>query len=203
MQFLQNLNQTGVLLSLRTCKGATILCLLWFKCNSWFEKSLFQTGLPKFRAVERLINLIHFFFVNFSNLISKDKSNNRSCKRVWFSRLFPFPFHPFFFSFILPDMIAPHLVISQDISDIRVQFPTLAEDINIPRFYPDDQFFSSVFRISSPNAQLWTHYDVSTKKFLWNQIHQCPWVISKVTVQVRMANNIIVIFQVLLWLSLL
>ena len=62
-------------------------------------------------------------------------------------------------------MIAPHLVISQDISDIRVQFPTLAEDINIPRFYPDDQFFSSVFRISSPNAQLWTHYDVSTKKF--------------------------------------
>ena len=62
-------------------------------------------------------------------------------------------------------MIAPHLVISQDISDIRVQFPTLAEDINIPRFHPDDQFFSSVFRISSPNAQLWTHYDVSTKKY--------------------------------------
>lgn len=48
----------------------------------------------------------------------------------------------------------------KDISDIRVQFPTLAEDINIPRFYPDDQFFSSVFRISSPNAQLWTHYDI-------------------------------------------
>lgn len=48
----------------------------------------------------------------------------------------------------------------KDISDITVQFPTLAEDINIPKLYPEDRFFSSVFRISSANGQLWTHYDI-------------------------------------------
>ncbi|XP_072335199.1 tRNA wybutosine-synthesizing protein 5 isoform X1 [Scyliorhinus torazame] len=48
----------------------------------------------------------------------------------------------------------------KDIADIRKQFPTLAEDINIPEFFGKDQFFSSVFRISSPGLQLWTHYDV-------------------------------------------
>ena len=84
-------------------------------------------------------------------------------KEYDFFPLYPPPLLPFFFLFILSDMIAPYLVISQGISDVRVQFPTLAEDINIPRFYPDGQFFSSVFRISSPNAQLWIHYDVSTK----------------------------------------
>ena len=49
----------------------------------------------------------------------------------------------------------------QDISDITVQFPSLAQDIKIPKLYPEDRFFSSVFRISSPQGQLWTHYDVS------------------------------------------
>ncbi|XP_078084937.1 tRNA wybutosine-synthesizing protein 5 [Mustelus asterias] len=48
----------------------------------------------------------------------------------------------------------------KDIADIRKQFPSLAEDINIPEFFEKDQFFSSVFRISSPGLQLWTHYDV-------------------------------------------
>ncbi|XP_041057548.1 tRNA wybutosine-synthesizing protein 5 isoform X1 [Carcharodon carcharias] len=48
----------------------------------------------------------------------------------------------------------------KDIADIRKQFPTLAEDINIPEFFEKNQFFSSVFRISSPGLQLWTHYDV-------------------------------------------
>lgn len=51
----------------------------------------------------------------------------------------------------------------QDISDINVQFPSLAQDINIPKLYPEDRFFSSVFRISSAQGQLWTHYDVSTE----------------------------------------
>ncbi|XP_069471900.1 tRNA wybutosine-synthesizing protein 5 isoform X2 [Ambystoma mexicanum] len=73
--------------------------------------------------------------------------------------------------FILPSLI--HLIKDEkyylrslgddprkDIADIRKQFPLLSEDIKIPEFFEDDQFFSSVFRISSPGLQLWTHYDV-------------------------------------------
>ncbi|XP_063285942.1 tRNA wybutosine-synthesizing protein 5 isoform X1 [Pelobates fuscus] len=48
----------------------------------------------------------------------------------------------------------------KDIADISNQFPGLAADIQIPQFFDKDQFFSSVFRISSPGLQLWTHYDV-------------------------------------------
>lgn len=48
----------------------------------------------------------------------------------------------------------------QDIADIRKQFPILAEDVNIPEYFEKEQFFSSVFRISSAGLQLWTHYDV-------------------------------------------
>ncbi|KAK3712860.1 hypothetical protein QZH41_019206, partial [Actinostola sp. cb2023] len=48
----------------------------------------------------------------------------------------------------------------KDISDIGVHFPSLAQDITIPDLYPQEQFFSSVFRIASPGCQLWTHYDV-------------------------------------------
>ncbi|XP_075036199.1 tRNA wybutosine-synthesizing protein 5 isoform X2 [Mixophyes fleayi] len=48
----------------------------------------------------------------------------------------------------------------KDIADISKQFPELATDIQIPEFFEKDQFFSSVFRISSPGLQLWTHYDV-------------------------------------------
>ncbi|XP_051259998.1 tRNA wybutosine-synthesizing protein 5 isoform X2 [Dicentrarchus labrax] len=45
-------------------------------------------------------------------------------------------------------------------ADLSKQFPDLAEDFNIPQFFAADQFFSSVFRISSCGLQLWTHYDV-------------------------------------------
>lgn len=48
----------------------------------------------------------------------------------------------------------------KDISDVNVQFPSLAQDISIPKLYPEDRFFSSVFRISSAQGQLWTHYDI-------------------------------------------
>lgn len=48
----------------------------------------------------------------------------------------------------------------KDVADIKKQFPSLAEDIKIPEFFDADQFFSSVFRISSQGLQLWTHYDV-------------------------------------------
>ncbi|XP_027721738.1 tRNA wybutosine-synthesizing protein 5 isoform X1 [Vombatus ursinus] len=48
----------------------------------------------------------------------------------------------------------------KDIADIRKQFPLLEGDIKIPEFFEKEQFFSSVFRISSPGLQLWTHYDV-------------------------------------------
>ncbi|XP_021053648.1 tRNA wybutosine-synthesizing protein 5 isoform X1 [Mus pahari] len=48
----------------------------------------------------------------------------------------------------------------KDVADIRQQFPSLGEDITFPMFFREEQFFSSVFRISSPGLQLWTHYDV-------------------------------------------
>ncbi|XP_031562148.1 tRNA wybutosine-synthesizing protein 5-like [Actinia tenebrosa] len=48
----------------------------------------------------------------------------------------------------------------KDISDISVHFPSLAQDIKLPDLYPEQQFFSSVFRIASPGCQLWTHYDI-------------------------------------------
>ncbi|KAM4698588.1 tRNA wybutosine-synthesizing protein 5 [Rhinophrynus dorsalis] len=48
----------------------------------------------------------------------------------------------------------------KDVADISKQFPELDADIHIPQFFEKEQFFSSVFRISSPGLQLWTHYDV-------------------------------------------
>ncbi|KAL7881412.1 hypothetical protein AOLI_G00082600 [Acnodon oligacanthus] len=45
-------------------------------------------------------------------------------------------------------------------ADLKKQFPELANDFHIPPFFEPKQFFSSVFRISSPGLQLWTHYDV-------------------------------------------
>ncbi|XP_053554700.1 tRNA wybutosine-synthesizing protein 5 isoform X2 [Bombina bombina] len=48
----------------------------------------------------------------------------------------------------------------KDVADISKQFPQLSADIQIPEFFEKEQFFSSVFRISSPGLQLWTHYDV-------------------------------------------
>ncbi|XP_066474751.1 tRNA wybutosine-synthesizing protein 5 isoform X2 [Tiliqua scincoides] len=48
----------------------------------------------------------------------------------------------------------------KDIADLRKQFPLLADDIWIPEYFEKEQFFSSVFRISSAGLQLWTHYDV-------------------------------------------
>ncbi|XP_007239576.1 tRNA wybutosine-synthesizing protein 5 isoform X1 [Astyanax mexicanus] len=45
-------------------------------------------------------------------------------------------------------------------ANLKKQFPDLAEDFHIPPFFQSDQFFSSVFRISSSGLQLWTHYDV-------------------------------------------
>ncbi|TRY94189.1 hypothetical protein DNTS_028362 [Danionella cerebrum] len=50
--------------------------------------------------------------------------------------------------------------ICKEPADLRKQFPELAEDFQIPRFFEPEQFFSSVFRISSAGLQLWTHYDV-------------------------------------------
>lgn len=51
-------------------------------------------------------------------------------------------------------------LLTQDVADIRQQFPSLGGDIKFPAFFKEEQFFSSVFRISSPGLQLWTHYDV-------------------------------------------
>ncbi|XP_053134611.1 tRNA wybutosine-synthesizing protein 5 isoform X4 [Hemicordylus capensis] len=48
----------------------------------------------------------------------------------------------------------------KEIADLRKQFPVLADDIWIPEYFEKEQFFSTVFRISSAGLQLWTHYDV-------------------------------------------
>ncbi|CAI5761984.1 JmjC domain-containing protein [Podarcis lilfordi] len=48
----------------------------------------------------------------------------------------------------------------KEIADLRKQFPLLADDIQIPEYFEKEQFFSTVFRISSAGMQLWTHYDV-------------------------------------------
>lgn len=56
--------------------------------------------------------------------------------------------------------------LSQEPADLTKQFPDLAEDFHTPQFFAADQFFSSVFRISSCGLQLWTHYDVGALLFL-------------------------------------
>jgi len=48
----------------------------------------------------------------------------------------------------------------KNIADIHKQFPSLAEDFKIPSVFDKENFFSSVFRISSADVQLWTHYDI-------------------------------------------
>lgn len=53
----------------------------------------------------------------------------------------------------------------QEPADLSKQFPDLAVDFCIPQFFTADQFFSSVFRISSCGLQLWTHYDVGVLLF--------------------------------------
>ena len=47
----------------------------------------------------------------------------------------------------------------------RKQFPDLSNDFNIPPLFETSKFFSSVFRISSANLRLWTHYDVRKDTF--------------------------------------
>ncbi|XP_076824266.1 tRNA wybutosine-synthesizing protein 5-like [Clavelina lepadiformis] len=50
--------------------------------------------------------------------------------------------------------------VRKDPSNIMEQFPEFKEDIKWPHYFPEDKFFSSVFRIASAGMQLWTHYDV-------------------------------------------
>uniref|UniRef100_A0A1A8KAM9 tRNA wybutosine-synthesizing protein 5 n=2 Tax=Nothobranchius kuhntae TaxID=321403 RepID=A0A1A8KAM9_NOTKU len=50
--------------------------------------------------------------------------------------------------------------IRKEPAELNKQFPALADDFHIPPFFEQEQFFSSVFRISSCGLQLWTHYDV-------------------------------------------
>ncbi|KAK6643528.1 hypothetical protein RUM43_005038 [Polyplax serrata] len=48
----------------------------------------------------------------------------------------------------------------RDVANFFLQCRTLAEDLNVPPFYDEKDFFSSVFRASSQGVQLWTHYDI-------------------------------------------
>lgn len=49
----------------------------------------------------------------------------------------------------------------KEIANIQREFPELSNDIQFPPFFESEKFFSSVFRISSSDLRLWTHYDVS------------------------------------------
>jgi len=48
----------------------------------------------------------------------------------------------------------------REVADLRKQFPQIAGDIHFPQLFDEDDFFSSVLRISSKGIQLWTHYDI-------------------------------------------
>ena len=47
-------------------------------------------------------------------------------------------------------------------TDFSKDFPNLSADFDFPNntFFPEEKFFSSVLRISSPGIRVWTHYDV-------------------------------------------
>ncbi len=48
-----------------------------------------------------------------------------------------------------------------EVADIWIDFPALSKDVNFPQEILIEKIYSSVLRVSSPNWQLWTHYDVS------------------------------------------
>ena len=45
------------------------------------------------------------------------------------------------------------------VANIQHDFPEICDDISFPPLNDNDTFFSSVFRISSPGVELWTHFD--------------------------------------------
>lgn len=48
----------------------------------------------------------------------------------------------------------------REVSNLSAQFPELAKDLKIPEFFDQEDFFSSVIRVSSSGIRLWTHYDI-------------------------------------------
>ena len=55
--------------------------------------------------------------------------------------------------------------VRKDVSDIWETYPELTKDFQVPEFCPmaqrsSSQYFSSVFRVSSKETTMWTHYDV-------------------------------------------
>jgi tRNA wybutosine-synthesizing protein 5 len=49
----------------------------------------------------------------------------------------------------------------KETADFSRDFPELCKYFKAPAFLPSSQTFSSVFRVSSNDMQLWTHYDVA------------------------------------------
>ncbi|RNA01362.1 tRNA wybutosine-synthesizing 5 [Brachionus plicatilis] len=48
----------------------------------------------------------------------------------------------------------------KDVADIQKDYPELSNEIRYPPLFELENFFSSVFRISSAGLRLWTHYDI-------------------------------------------
>uniref|UniRef100_A0A1B6C0F6 tRNA wybutosine-synthesizing protein 4 n=1 Tax=Clastoptera arizonana TaxID=38151 RepID=A0A1B6C0F6_9HEMI len=57
----------------------------------------------------------------------------------------------------------------KEVADLKKQFPQLSNDIVIPKFFKEQDFFSSVLRIGSEGLQLWTHYDIMDNLLI--QVH--------------------------------
>ncbi|RZF44179.1 hypothetical protein LSTR_LSTR003819 [Laodelphax striatellus] len=48
----------------------------------------------------------------------------------------------------------------KQVANLKTDFPELADDVKLPCFFADEQFFSSILRLGSLGMQMWTHYDV-------------------------------------------
>ena len=46
-----------------------------------------------------------------------------------------------------------------EVADFRNDFSEIKDDVEFPPLFDEEQFFSSVFRVSSANMELWTHFD--------------------------------------------
>jgi tRNA wybutosine-synthesizing protein 5 len=47
----------------------------------------------------------------------------------------------------------------KDVAHFPSDFPGLADDLELPDLYDENDYFSSVMRVGSPGLHLWTHYD--------------------------------------------
>ncbi|CAF0771491.1 unnamed protein product [Didymodactylos carnosus] len=77
----------------------------------------------------------------------------RRCENVTNEKCFVSPTEHYYFRALGEN-------VRTDIANIEKSFPSIVDDIRYPPLFSNEQLFSSVFRIGSPNTTLWTHYDI-------------------------------------------